>query len=170
MDFQQVIRERFSVRQYSDRAVEQEKIDAILEAGRIAPTAKNLQPFKIYVIKSEESLRKIDKVSPCRYWANIVLLVCWDQELAYVNNRWWHSTVEMDACIVATHMVLEATNQWLGNIRIELFDRDMLRNEFDLPDNLIPICLLPIWYKAEDCPMNPSHNVRKSIDELVEYK
>jgi nitroreductase len=54
MDFQQVIRDRFSVRQYMDRAVEQEKIDAILEAGRIAPTAKNLQPIKIYVVNSPE--------------------------------------------------------------------------------------------------------------------
>lgn len=170
MDFQEVIKSRFAVRKFSDKVVEQEKIDAILEAWRLAPTAKNLQPFKVYVIKSEEGLIKVDKASPCRYWANLVLLVCWDQESAYVNNRWWHSTIEMDSCIVATHMMLESTNQWLGNIRIEIFDREIMRKEFDIPENLVPICLLPMWYKANDCPMNPNHNVRKRIDELVEYQ
>lgn len=170
MDFQEVIKNRFAVRKFSDKVVEQEKVNAILEAWRLAPTAKNLQPFKVYVIRSEEWLAKVDKASPCRYWASLVLLVCWDQELAYVNNRWGHSTIEMDACIVATYMMLESTNQWLGNIWIEIFDRDVMREEFNIPENLVPICLLPMWYKADDCPMNPTHNVRKSIDELAEYK
>lgn len=168
MDFQEVIKNRFAVRKFSDKVVEQEKVNAILEAWRLAPTAKNIQPIKIYVVKSEEWLAKIDKASRCRYWAPVVLLVCGDKEAAFERNG--HSTYEVDASIVATHMMLEATNQWLGNIWIEIFDRDVMREEFDIPDNLIPICLLPMWYKADDCPMNPSHNVRKSIDELVEYK
>ena len=168
MDFQHVIRDRFSVRQYMDRAVEQEKIDAILEAGRIAPTAKNLQPIKIYVVKSQEWLEKIDKASRCRYWAPVVLLVCGDKESAFELNG--HSTYEVDASIVATHMMLEATNQWLGNIWIDLFDRDIVREEFDIPENLQPVCLLPMGYKADDCPMNPMHNVRKNLNEIVEER
>jgi len=170
MDFQQVIKDRFSVRQFRDKAVEQEKIDAILEAGRLAPTAKNLQPIKIYVVKSEEWLAKIDNASPCRYGAPLVLIVCWDQQLAYVNNRWWHSTYEMDSCIVATHMLLESTNQWLGSVRIELFDRWILRSEFNIPENLFPVCVLPMGYNTDDCPVSPMHSTRKSIEELVEYK
>ena len=168
MDFQQVIRDRFSVRQYMDRAVEQEKIDAILEAGRIAPTAKNLQPIKIYVVKSQEWLEKIDKASRCRYGAPLVMIVCWDKDSAYTKPE--HSTYEIDASIVATHMLLESANQWLGSVRVELIDRWVLRSEFDIPENLFPVCILPMWYKTDDCPISPLHSDKKSIDELVEYK
>lgn len=90
MEFQEVIKNRFAVRKFSDKVVEQEKIDAILEAWRLAPTAKNIQPIKIYVVKSEEWLAKIDKASRCRYWAPVVLLVCGDKEAAFELNG--HST------------------------------------------------------------------------------
>lgn len=175
MDFEQVIRDRFAARKFSDKEIEAEKLDAILEAWRIAPTAKNLQPIKIYVIRSAEWLAKLDKASPCRYGANTVLLVCWDKETAFMKKDATrtldvHSTYEMDACIVATHMLLEATNQWLGNIWVELFDEKIIREEFDIPENLVPVCLLPMGYKAEDCSMNPNHSIRKSMDEIVEYK
>lgn len=175
MEFSKLIRERFAVRKFSDRVVEQEKIDAILEAWRLAPTAKNLQPIKIYVIRSEEWLAKLDEASPCRYWASVVLLVCGDKDMAFMKKDQSrtldvHSTYEVDSCIVATHMMLEVTNQWLGDVWIELFDEKVLREKFDIPDNLVPVCLLPIGYKADDCPMNPNHTIRKSIDEIVEYK
>ncbi len=168
MDFQEVIKNRFAVRKFSDKVVEQEKVNAILEAWRLAPTAKNLQPIKIYVVKSEEWLAKIDKASRCRYWAPTVLLVCGDKEAAFERNG--HSTYEVDASIVATHMMLEATNQWLGNIWIDLFDRDVIREEFDIPENLQPVCLLPMGYQTEDCPMNPMHTVRKNLNEIVEKR
>ena len=66
MEFKEVIRERFSCRKFSAKEVEREKLDAVLEAGRMAPTAKNLQEQHIYVVQSEEALAKIDRVTPCR--------------------------------------------------------------------------------------------------------
>ena len=168
MEFSQVVRDRFSARKYTTEAIDPEKLNAILEAWRLAPTAKNIQPIKIYVVKSEEWLAKIDKASPCRYWAHVVLLVCGDKEAAFERNG--HSTYEVDASIVATHMMLEATNQWLGNIWIDLVDREVIREEFDIPENLQPVCLLPMGYQTEDCPMNPMHNVRKDLDDIVEER
>lgn len=168
MEFSEVIRKRTAVRKFSSQIIEKEKLDMVLEAWRLAPTAKNLQPIKIYVVKSFEGLEKIDKATPCRYWAPIVLMICWDKDTAY--NKENYSTYEMDACIATTHMMLEATNQWLGNIWIEKFDWNILINEFVIPNNLTPIALLPIGYKADDCPENPNHNIRKNIDKLVEYK
>ena len=53
--------------------------------------------------------------------------------------------------------------------RVELFDEDVLRNEFNLPDNIKPICLLPIGYKSDACPTSRNHGVRKDLTELVEY-
>lgn len=167
MEFDKVIRERQAIRKFSNKIIEKEKLENILEAGRISPTAKNLQPIKIYVVESNEGLEKIDKASPCRYNAPIVLLVCGDKEQAFVKEE--HSTYEMDACIVATHMMLEATNQDIDNIWVELFDREILREEFSIPSNLIPICLLPIGYRDENCPESSNHNKRKGLTDLVEY-
>lgn len=168
MEFETVIRERKATRLFSSKEIEQEKLDKILEAGRIAPTAKNNQPFKIYVIRSEEGLKKIDKASPCRYHAPVVLMICGDKDKAYSKKD--YSTYEMDSSIVTTHMMLEATNVGIDNIWVEMFDGNILKEEFDLPDNLIPVCLLPIGYKAKLCPPSPFHKIRKSIKDLVIYK
>ena len=168
MEFEEIIRRRMSVRKFSDKELEQAKLDKILEAGRLAPTAKNGQPIKIYVIRSAEGIMKLDKATRCRYGANTVLLICGNIEAAYHKGD--YSTYEMDSCIVATHMMLEATNIGVDNIWIESFDENILREEFNIPSEYIPVCLLPLGYKAEDCPMNPLHNKRKSIEDLVEYK
>ena len=168
MEFESVIRERKATRKFSNKQVEKEKLDKILEAGRIAPTAKNLQPIKIYVVQSEEGLNKIDKSSKCRYGAKTVLLVCGDKEKSYVKDG--SPIYQMDASIVTTHMMLEATNLGIDNIWIELFDGDIIKNEFNIPDNLEPVCLLPIGYKSKLCPPSLLHNIRKDINEIVEYK
>ena len=168
MDFENVIKERKSTRKFSDKKIEQQELDKILEAGRIAPTAKNIQPIKIYVIQSEEGLNKVDKASPCRYGSRTVLLVCGDKEKAFSKDG--HSTYETDSCIVATHMMLEATNIGIDNIWIDMFDRNVIREEFEIPENLIPVCLLPLGYKSKICPPSPFHKIRKSLDKIVEYK
>ena len=168
MEFEDIIRRRTSVRKFSDKKVEQTKLDKILEAGRLAPTAKNSQPFKILVVNSEDGLIKIDNASRCRYGAKTVLIVCGNKDEAYHKGE--YSTYEMDSCIVATHMMLEATNLGVDNIWIESFNEDILREEFNIPSEYIPVCLLPLGYKASDCPINPLHEKRKNIEDMVEYK
>ena len=168
MSFEEIIRKRTAVRKFSDKKLEKEKLDKILEAGRLAPTAKNSQPIKIYVIKSEEGISNLDKATRCRYGASTVLIVCGNKEEAYHKGE--YSTYEMDATIVATHMMLEATNVGVDNIWIESYDESILRKEFDIPNEYIPVCILPLGYKIDDCPINPMHDKRKNIDELVEYK
>ena len=79
MEFREVVKSRYSCKKYSDRQVEKEKLAAILEAGRLAPTAKNLQEQHVYVFQSEDALRKIDAVTPCRYGAPTVLVVAFDR-------------------------------------------------------------------------------------------
>lgn len=168
MSFEEIIRKRTAVRKFSDKKLEKEKLDKILEAGRLAPTAKNSQPIKIYVIKSEEGISNLDKATRCRYGASTVLIVCGNKEEAYHKGE--YSTYEMESCIVATHMMLEATNVGVDNIWIESYDESILRKEFDIPNEYIPVCILPLGYKIDDCPINPMHDKRKNIDELVEYK
>ncbi|MBR4262732.1 MAG: nitroreductase family protein [Bacilli bacterium] len=168
MEFNNIIRERTSTRKFSDKKLEKEKLDNILEAGRLAPTAKNNQPIKIYVVQSDDGLNRIDKASRCRYNAPIVLVICGNKEEAYHKGD--YSTYEMDSSIVTTHMMLEATNIGVDNIWVESFDEEILREELSIPKEYTPVCLLPLGYKTDDCPVNPLHSIRKSINEIVEYK
>ena len=165
MNFEDVIRERFSARSFKDEKVKKDELDKILEAGRLAPTAKNNQPIKIYVIESEEALKKINECSPCIYGAKTVLLVCGNKELAFHKGD--YSTYEMDATIVATHMMLEACNVGINSVWVEMFDKDKIKEYCNIPEE--PVCLIPLGYKKDDCIPSPMHNIRKDISELVEY-
>ncbi|MFQ9073929.1 MAG: nitroreductase family protein [Faecalibacillus faecis] len=110
MEFTEVIENRYSCKDYTDKQVEKEKLTKILEAGRFAPTAKNLQEQKIYVVQSKEYLAKIDACTPCRYHAPTVLVVTYDKNnvFTYLGEK-RDSGVE-DATIVATHLMLAAYN------------------------------------------------------------
>ena len=167
MEFTQVIQERTATRKFSDKPIAQETLNNILNIGRLAPTSKNNQPQVIYVITSQEGLAKVDMASPCRYNAPAVLIICSDKTKAFTNND--YSSYETDACIVATHLMLAATNYQVDNIWIEMFDKKILKNVFNIPSNIEPICLLPLGYRAEDCPLNPLHQVRKELHEYVKY-
>ena len=85
MDFMKLAKERFSVRKFMDKPVEQEKLDVILEAGRVAPTAHNNQPQKIYVLQSEEALAKINGLCRCIFGAKTVLMITNDKNLEWQN-------------------------------------------------------------------------------------
>ena len=167
MEFNDVIRKRTATRKFSNRKLSQEDIEKILEAGRLAPTAKNFQPQFIYVVISEEGLEKIDKITPCRYNAQCCLLVCSDKEIAFHKDE--YSTYEVDATIVATHMILEATNLNIDSTWIEAFDKNEAKSVFELNANLEPVCIINLGYKTDDCPENPMHNQRKNLNEVVKY-
>ena len=79
MEFNEVIKNRYSCKKYNNKQISKESLDAILEAGRLAPTAKNLQEQRIYVIQSNEGLAKVDKLTPCRYGAPTVIAVAFDK-------------------------------------------------------------------------------------------
>ena len=167
MEFDKVIKERFAARGFKSDTISDELITKILDAGRIAPTAKNQQPQKIYVVKSSEGIKKIDEVSPCRYNAPVVLLICSDKNIAWTNKD--YSTYEMDATIVATHMILEATNIGLNSVWVEMFDKNKTKEIFNLEENIEPVCLIPIGYKEDKVVPSPMHTTKKSLEEMVEY-
>ena len=167
MEFDKVIKERFAARGFKSDTISDELITKILDAGRIAPTAKNQQPQKIYVVKSSEGIKKIDEVSPCRYNAPVVLLICSDKNIAWTNKD--YSTYEMDATIVATHMILEATNIGLNSVWVEMFDKNKTKEIFNLEESIEPVCLIPIGYKEDNVVPSPMHTTKKSLEEMVEY-
>ena len=86
MDFFTLAKNRYSVRKFSERSVEPEKLEKVLEAARVAPTAHNYQPFRIYVLKSKDAIAKIRELTPCAFNAPIVLMVTICRDEQWVNE------------------------------------------------------------------------------------
>ena len=169
MEFKEVIRERFSCRKYSAREIEREKLNAVLEAGRLAPTAKNLQEQHIYVVQSEEALAKIDRVTPCRYGAPTVLVVAFDKNNVFTYPGGKRDSGVEDASIVATHMILAAADEGLGSCWINFFEPEKMAAELGLPGNEEVLMMLDLGYAADGVKPTPGHSTRKPLSETVSY-
>jgi len=165
MEFSELIKRRYSVLSYQERPVEQAQLQAILEAGRLAPTARNAQPQRILVVQSEAGLAKMDVCTPCRFGAPVVLLVCYDQKANASNGNY----ARVDASIVLTHMMLKATELGLGTVWVGFFDPDELREQFKLPENYEIVSLLPLGHPAEDARPSATHESRLALEETVQY-
>jgi HAD superfamily hydrolase (TIGR01549 family) len=168
MTFFDLAAERYSVRSFSNVPVEADKLKQVLECGRLAPTAKNLQPQKIYVLESPEALAKIRQLTPCTFGAPVVLLVCGDTDQAWTNAETGHSTVEMDVSIVTTHMMMCAEDIGLSSTWVCRFDAAQVKEAFALPENIRPYCLLPLGYAAETAVPSPNHLLRKPLSETIQ--
>lgn len=169
MEFKEVVRNRYSCRKYSDRKVEPEKLEAILEAGRLAPTAKNLQEQRIYVIQSEEGLAKIDAVTTCRFGAPVVIAVAFDKNNVFTYPGGMKNSGDEDATIVATHMILAAADEGLGSCWLNLFDPQQTAELLGLPENEELVMLMDIGYAAEDAVPAKAHERRKDLSETVRF-
>lgn len=172
MDFLELAADRYSVRSYSDRPIEPEKMERILKAGQLAPTAVNFQPQKIYVLKSPEAIGKIRSLTRFAYDAPVVLLVCADKTKVWRSpSEHGYDTGEMDASIVCTHMMLEAWALGIGSVWVRGFDSRQVAKVFDLPEQVQPICLLPIGYPSdESVPYEEWHSTFRPLNETVEER
>lgn len=169
MEFNEVIRERFSCKKFDSRPVAQVKLDAILEAGRLAPTAKNLQEQRIYVVQSEEGLAKIDQLTPCRYGAPTVLAVAFDRNNVFTYPGGKRDSGIEDATIVATHMLLAAKAEGVDSCWINFFDPEAMAKALGLPENEEVLMLLDLGYGVEGTKPLAMHSQRKDISETVSY-
>ena len=169
MEFKEVIQNRYSCKNYSERPLEPEKLEAILEAGRLAPTAKNLQEQRIYVLRSAEALSKVDAVTPCRYGAGTVLAVAFDRNTVFTYPGGKRDSGVEDATIVATHMLLAAADAGVDSCWINFFDPDQLAASLGLPENEEVLMLMDLGYAAEGAGPLPNHGNRKALDETVRY-
>ncbi len=166
--FMDLARARYAVRNYAQTPVEQAKIDSILAAGQLAPTAKNVQPQHIYVLQSAEAIAKINELTRCAYHAPIVFLVCYNTDLVW--NKDGANSGDMDCSIVGTHMMMEATELGLGTCWVKWFDPEQVAAAFELPANHKPSFLMPCGYPSDDAQPNAHHYNRKPLTETVTYK
>ena len=164
-----MIQNRYSCKKFDGRQVEKEQLDAILEAGRLAPTAKNLQEPRIYVVQTEEGLAKIDKVTPCRYGAGTVLVVAFDKENVFTYPGDKRDSGIEDATIVATHLMLAAQANGVDSCWINFFDPEVMAKELGLPENEEVLMVLDLGYAVEGTKPLATHSQRKELTETVVY-
>lgn len=166
MDFTQLINTRYSVRSYSAQPVEAEKLQTILEAGRLAPSACNNQPVKMIVVQAETGLTKI-KDGAKLYGAPLAIVVCGQRDAAWVRPFDGKSFVDVDASIVIDHMMLAATEQGLGTLWVGYFNPQIIRQALNIPATLEPISILAVGYaNADQAPAK----TRKALKDMVVHE
>lgn len=169
MDFLELAKKRYSVRKYKDQPVEKEKLDKILEAGRVAPTGSNNQPQRLILVQSGEGLEKVGKAARM-YGAPVVVIVCTDEEETWVRPYDGKKLTDIDASIVTDHMMMQATELGLGTLWVCWFKEEVIREEFNLPKGVVPVSLLAIGYADGEAAAPDRHDkMRKPLEETVTF-
>ncbi len=167
IDFSEMIRHRYSVRKYDSRPVEEDKLKMVLEAARVAPTARDTQPFRIYVVKSADAIKKLRGITQMTFDAPVVLMIGAVFEECCQSPFSGKDYSYIDTSIVTDHMMLQAQSLGLGTCWVGYFDPKVIGKEFGIPEGIEIKHLLPIGYPAKDSVPGPMHSKRKSLDELV---
>jgi nitroreductase len=167
MDFLDLVKSRYSVRAYKNQAIEEEKLDKILEAARLAPTAVNYQPFKLIIIHTKGRETELKRIYQAEWFnkAPIVICVCCEPKNAWVR-RDGKNFADIDATIVMDHIILAATSLGLGTCWIGAFDANAAREILKLPEEIEPLVFTPIGYPADEI----GEKKRKNLSELVIYE
>lgn len=168
MEFSELIEKRSSIRGYKQTPVEDEKLQEVLRAARLAPTAANKQPFQIIVIHTANREEELDRIYSVKRFAQAPLLIC----VCAVPSQGWtrkqdgKNYTDVDVAIVMDHMVLAATNAGLGTCWIAAFDPAAAREVLGLPPDVEPVVFTPLGYPADQ----PRPKVRKELSDLVRYE
>ncbi|MCQ2119791.1 MAG: nitroreductase family protein [Bacteroidales bacterium] len=167
MDFIELATSRFSVRDFSDRPVEEWKIEKILQAAKVAPTAVNYQPQKLYVVKSPDAMARLAAIRPL-FGAPLAVIVCYDDSLSWKNSRdGGHDSGEVDASIVCTHMMLQAWELGIGSCWIGAFSPAAVSEAFGIPSNEHPVAILPLGYPSDGCKPSGMHLSYRDAGEWI---
>lgn len=170
MSFRELAAARYSCKKYDPTPVDPSDLEYVLTCGQLAPTAKNLQEQRIYVLTGEADLAKVDSITPCRYGAPVVLLVAWDKDSVFTYPGGKRDSGAEDASIVATHLMLGAADTGLGSCWVNFFDPEQAKDTFGLPENEEVLMLLDLGHPAADGGPLANHELRKPLDETVERR
>lgn len=167
MDFLDLAKERCTIRSFLGKEVEKEKLDYILESGRVAPSACNKQPQRIIVVQDEKNIEKVQKAYKT-FGSKCVMIICRDERDALVRPFDNKCSGDLDIGIVTDHMMLAAREKGIGSVMVGLFDPRIISKEFDLPDYIQPTALLILGY-PKDGFLDPNRHKtqRKPISETV---
>ncbi len=168
MSFIDLAMKRYSCRDYQNKPVEKEKILQVLEAGRIAPSAVNFQPWHFIVIADQNVKSKVSEAYP-RDWfkkAPVIIAVCGDHSRSW-KRKDDKDHCDIDAAIAVDHMTLAAVDCGLGTCWVCAFDAERCHQALNLPENLEVIVLLALGYPADE--NRHIEKKRKSLEEIVSW-
>lgn len=169
MDFQALSTARYSLRKFSSKPVEAEKLALILEAGRNAPTAHNNQPQRIFVLQSPEALEKADSCTAAHFHPPVILVVGYDAAVSWKRETDGKDHGEIDAAIAATQMMLQAADLGLGTTYVGMFEPEKLQTEFPEMSGTELVAMLPLGYPAEGAHPSRLHTAREPLETFVQY-
>ncbi len=169
MDFLKLATDRFSVRKFTDKPLEKEVIDKIIEAAQVAPTGCNYQPQRILVINSEETLAKLRECTRCHFDAPCAMLVCYNKDECWTRPYDGNQSGIIDASIVTTHLMLQAAQLGVGSTWVMHFNPFKMCEAFAIPENIEPVALLVMGYPAPDAVPNERHTAYRPLEETIFY-
>ena len=168
MDFLALAKKRFSERHFSSTPIEEEKLNKILEAGRVAPTARNRQPQRLLIVQSERGLQKMDFCTACRYNAPCVIVLAYDTQAAAESPA--HAFGPQDTSIVATHMMLEAADLGIHSCWVGLIDSKKIHEQFNMPETYDVLAVMPMGYPSEESEPSANHYDTQPIENLCFFE
>jgi len=167
MDVMTAIKTRRSIRSYQDKDIEEEKLNLVLEAGRLAPSASNLQEWRFVVVKDKATREKLAAAAHHQRFvgeAPVVIVAC-----AVITDHMMacgQLSYPIDVAIAVDHMTLKAVEEGLGTCWIGAFEEDEVKKILNIPERVRVVALLPIGYPK----YVPSPTPRKNIKEIVVYE
>ena len=167
MEFNTVLQRRYSCRAFSPSPVEQERVDRILEAGRIAPTAVNKQPVHVWAVSSPDALEAIKGVTRSNYGAPLILVVGCRPADAWVRRYDGKNGAEVDASIVATYLMLAAENEGLATLWVGSFDPSLLKGILPGVEDYELVAMVNVGYPADGSAPSAMHGSRIPVEEFV---
>ena len=167
MSFLDLARQRCTIRSFSNAPIEIEKLKYILEVGHVAPSACNKQPQRIIVVQNPDNILKVQKAYET-FGSQCVLIICRDTRDALIRPFDNKCSGDLDMGIITDHMMLAAREVGVGSVMVGLFDPEIIRNEFAIPDYIEPTALLILGYpKKEFLNANRHTTERKALDDTV---
>ena len=167
MNFIELAKNRYSCRKFADKKVEEDKIERILKAAQVAPTAHNLQPFHIWVIDKEEDIEKIKLATPCHFDAKLFFVVGANTAEGWTRKYDGKEFADVDTAIVGTHMMMAIQDLGLATTWVGHFKSQAMVEQFPMMEGYELIAIFPVGYAAEDAKPIDMHFQRKGLDELV---
>ncbi|MDO5725912.1 MAG: nitroreductase family protein [Tissierellia bacterium] len=168
MNFKQFAKERYSCRKLSDKKIETQKIEEIIETAILSPTAVNYQPYKIFSIESDRAKENLKKTTNYIFGADTFLVVGYDPKLAWVREYDERNFGIVDASIVATHIMFAIKEQGLETTWVGYFDAPLLKKLCPEMKDYELIAIFPIGYPKADAKPSKKHDIRKTKAEILE--
>ena len=166
-DFLSLARDRYSCRTFTEKPVEPEKIDALLEAAVAAPTAVDKQPWHAWVFETPEAAQRLAACTRFHFGARVIIAVGAKADEAWVRKYDGRNFADVDASIVATHIMLAAYDLGLGTTWVGHFDAPAVKEAFPEMADYDLVALFPLGYPAPDGGPSAQHDKRKDVADLV---